>query len=213
MRGVNKVILIGNLGADPEMRYFQDGTAVCNFNVATTESWNDRQSGERKEKTEWHRVSVFRRLAEICGQYLRKGSKVYIEGKLQTRSYEKDGQTRYITEIVCNEMQMLDSRGGQQGGGFGGGAPQGGYGGQPAGGGFGGGAPQGGYGGQPAGGGFGGNAPQQGAGGFGGGASQPPAAPQGGGFQSGAQPGNTYDTGGFGGGDFATTPPDDDIPF
>ena len=109
MRGVNKVILIGNLGADPEMRYFQDGTAVCNFNMATSETWTDRQSGEKREKTEWHRVVAFRRLAEICGQYLRKGSKVYVEGKLQTRSYEKDGQTRYMTEIVAGELQMLDS--------------------------------------------------------------------------------------------------------
>lgn len=109
MRGVNKVILVGNLGADPDMRYFQDGTAVCNFSLATSETWTDRQSGEKREKTEWHRVVAFRKLAEICGQYLRKGSKVYVEGKLQTRSYEKDGQTRYMTEIVAGELQMLDS--------------------------------------------------------------------------------------------------------
>ncbi|WP_303649974.1 single-stranded DNA-binding protein [Desulfobotulus pelophilus] len=133
MRGVNKVILIGNLGADPEIRYFQDGTAVCNFNMATSENWTDRQTGEKKEKTEWHRVVTFRRLAEICGQYLRKGSKVYIEGKLQTRSYEKDGQTRYITEVVAAELQMLDSaRSGQApaaGGGLGAAPVSGGYGG------------------------------------------------------------------------------------
>ncbi|TYT74088.1 single-stranded DNA-binding protein [Desulfobotulus mexicanus] len=132
MSGVNKVILIGNLGADPAIRYFQDGTAVCNFNMATTENWTDRQSGEKKDKTEWHRIVAFRRLAEICGQYLRKGSKVYVEGKLQTRSYEKDGQTRYITEIVASEMRMLDSsRSGQgqsQGGGdYAGSSSQGGY--------------------------------------------------------------------------------------
>lgn len=116
MRGVNKAILIGNLGADPEMRYFTDGTAVCNFRMATSEAWTDRQTGEKREKTEWHRVVAFRRLAEICGQYLKKGSKVYVEGKLQTRTYEKDGQTHYTTEIVANELQMLDSRGQQQSG-------------------------------------------------------------------------------------------------
>ncbi|TWI76859.1 single-strand binding protein [Desulfobotulus alkaliphilus] len=140
MSGVNKVILIGNLGADPAIRYFQDGTAVCNFNMATTENWTDRQSGEKRDKTEWHRIVAFRRLAEICGQYLRKGSKVYVEGKLQTRSYEKDGQTRYITEIVASEMRMLDSaRSGQ-------GQPPGGeYAGSSSAGSYGGG--QGGYGG------------------------------------------------------------------
>ncbi|MDY0362782.1 MAG: single-stranded DNA-binding protein [Desulforegulaceae bacterium] len=108
MSSINKVILIGNLGANPEIRYFQDGTAVCNFNMATSENWTDKQSGEKREKTEWHRIVVFRRLAEICEQYLHKGSKVYVEGKLQTRSYEKDGQTRYVTEIVASEMRMLD---------------------------------------------------------------------------------------------------------
>lgn len=158
MRGVNKVILIGNLGADPQMRYFTDGTAVCNFSMATSESWTDKQTGEKREKTEWHRVTAFRRLAEICGQYLKKGSKVYVEGKLQTRSYEKEGQTHYATEIVANELQMLDSRGAQSGGGF---AP----------------------------------------------ASTPSYG--GGGFQSAAQPGQTYAESS----DFSSMPPDDDIPF
>lgn len=113
MRGVNKVILVGNLGADPETRYFPDGTAVCNFRMATSETWTDKQTGEKREKTEWHRIAAFRRLAEICGQYLKKGSKVYVEGRLQTRTYEKDGQTHYFTEILANELQMLDSRGAQ----------------------------------------------------------------------------------------------------
>ena len=112
MRGVNKVILIGTLGKDPETKYFQDGTAVCNFSVATSESWKDKQ-GQRQEKTEWHRVTVFRKLAEICGQYLSKGSKVYLEGKLQTRSYEKNGQTLYVTEIVAEEVQFLSAAQGQ----------------------------------------------------------------------------------------------------
>ena len=111
-RGINKVILIGNLGRDPEMRYTQSQQAVANFSVATSESWTDRTTNERRERTEWHRVVCFRRLAEICGEYLHKGSKVYIEGSLQTRSWEgQDGQTRYTTEVVAREMQMLDSRG------------------------------------------------------------------------------------------------------
>ena len=110
---VNKAIVIGNLGREPEMRYTQDGQAVANFSVATSErSRTDRNTNERREQTEWHRVVCFRRLAEICGEYLHKGSKVYIEGRLQTRSWEKDGQTRYTTEIVAREMKMLDSRGG-----------------------------------------------------------------------------------------------------
>lgn len=114
---VNKAILIGNLGRDPEMRYTQDGQAVANFSVATSERWTDRNTNERREQTEWHRVVCFRRLAEICGEYLHKGSKVYIEGRLQTRSWDgQDGQTRYTTEIVAREMQMLDSRGGGGGG-------------------------------------------------------------------------------------------------
>ena len=111
-RGINKVILIGNLGRDPEMRYTQSQQAVANFSVATSDSWTDRNTNERRERTEWHRVVCFRRLAEICGEYLHKGSKVYIEGSLQTRSWEgQDGQTRYTTEVVAREMQMLDGRG------------------------------------------------------------------------------------------------------
>lgn len=111
-RGVNKVILIGNLGADPEVRYSPSGSAVTNIRMATTDQWRDRQSGERQERTEWHRVVFFSRLAEIAGEYLRKGSKVYIEGRLQTRKWQgQDGQDRYTTEIVANEMQMLDGRG------------------------------------------------------------------------------------------------------
>ena len=121
-RGVNKVILIGNLGADPEVRYTPDGAPVANFNLATSESWNDRSSGEKQERTEWHRLVVWRKLAEIAGQYLKKGSKIYIEGKLQTRSWEdQSGQKRYTTEVVVNELQMLDSRGEGGGGGGGGG--------------------------------------------------------------------------------------------
>ncbi len=109
-RGVNKVILIGNIGADPELRYTPSGTAVTNFNLATNENWTD-SSGERQERTEWHRIVVWGRLAEICNQYLRKGSKVYIEGRLQTRSWEgQDGVKRYTTEVVARDMQMLDSR-------------------------------------------------------------------------------------------------------
>ena len=116
---INKAILVGNLGRDPEMRYTQDGQAVANFTVATSERWTDRNTNERREQTEWHRVVCFRRLAEICGEYLHKGSKVYIEGRLQTRSWEgQDGQTRYTTEVVARDMKMLDSRGGG-GGGYG----------------------------------------------------------------------------------------------
>ncbi len=110
-RGINKVILIGNLGNDPDVRYMASGEAMANVSVATSESWKDKQTGETKERTEWHRVVFFRRLAEIAAEYLRKGSKVYIEGKLQTRKWQgQDGQDRYTTEIVANDMQMLDSR-------------------------------------------------------------------------------------------------------
>jgi single-strand DNA-binding protein len=106
--GINKVILIGNLGKDPEIRYFPDGTAVANFTIATSESWTDKQSNEKKERTEWHRIVAFRRLAEICGEYLHKGKQVYVEGKLQTREWEdKDGNRRWTTEIVAQNMQML----------------------------------------------------------------------------------------------------------
>ena len=119
-RGVNKVILIGNLGADPETRYTPNGNAVCNLNVATDESYKDRQSGQLVPRTEWHRVVMFGKVAEIAGQYLRKGSKVYIEGRLQTRKWQdQSGQDRYSTEIVVDingQMQMLDSRGGEGGG-------------------------------------------------------------------------------------------------
>ena len=108
--GVNKVILIGNLGSDPEVKYTPAGVPVVNFNMATTETWTDK-SGERQERTEWHRLVLWRKLAEIAGQYLRKGSKLYVEGKLQTRSWDdQGGQKRYTTEVVVNDMQMLDSR-------------------------------------------------------------------------------------------------------
>ena len=120
-RGVNKVILVGNLGRDPETRYMPSGGAVTNASVATSKQWRDRDSGENKERTEWHRVVFFNRLAEIAGEYLKKGSKVYVEGELRTRDWERDGQKHYTTEIVANEMQMLDSRGEMGGGGFSGG--------------------------------------------------------------------------------------------
>jgi single-strand DNA-binding protein len=112
-RGINKVILIGNLGADPETRAMPSGMTVANIRVATSESWKDKQSGESKERTEWHNVAMFGRLGEIAGEYLKKGSKVYIEGSLRTRKWQdKSGNDRYTTEIIANEMQMLDSRGG-----------------------------------------------------------------------------------------------------
>jgi single-strand DNA-binding protein len=121
-RGINKVILVGNLGKDPDMKYTASGAAIANITVATSESWTDKQTNEKVEKTEWHRVVFFRRLAEIVGEYLRKGSQVYIEGKLQTRKWQdQNGQDRYTTEIVASEMQMLGARGGD-----GGGRPQGG---------------------------------------------------------------------------------------
>ncbi|HET8815919.1 MAG TPA: single-stranded DNA-binding protein [Pseudidiomarina sp.] len=133
-RGINKVILVGNLGADPEVRYTQNSTAIANLSIATSEAWKDKQTGEPREVTEWHRCVAYRRLAEIAGEFLKKGSKVYIEGKLQTRKWtDQNNIERYTTEIVINELQMLDSRpnqggygggqGGQsnQGGGYGGG--------------------------------------------------------------------------------------------
>ncbi|HBA00134.1 single-stranded DNA-binding protein [Halomonas sp. CnH100-B] len=124
-RGINKVILIGNLGQDPEVRFTPSGTAVANLNLATSDTWMDRQSGQRQERTEWHRVVLFNKTAEIAQQYLKKGSKVYIEGRLQTRKWQdQNGQDRYSTEIVANDMQMLDGRSGDYQGG---GAPQGGY--------------------------------------------------------------------------------------
>lgn len=161
-RGINKVILIGNLGQDPEVRFTPSGTAVANLSLATSDSWMDRQTGQRQERTEWHRVVMFNKLAEIAQQYLKKGSKLYVEGRLQTRKWQdQNGQDKYSTEIVANNMEMLDSRGGSDGGQY-----------QPQQGGN--------YG--------GGQQPQQG-GGFGGGqqqsAPQPQPAPaQGGGQQS-----------------------------
>ncbi len=116
-RGINKVILIGNLGGDPEVRYMPSGNAVTNVTLATSESWKDKQSGQMQERTEWHRVVFFNRLAEIAGEYLRKGAKVYVEGSLRTRKWQdQSGQDRYTTEIVASEMQMLDGRSGDAGG-------------------------------------------------------------------------------------------------
>ncbi|WP_286264450.1 single-stranded DNA-binding protein [Thalassotalea atypica] len=119
-RGINKVIIVGNIGQDPEVRFMPNGGAVANFTVATSETWKDKQSGEQKEKTEWHRIVMYQRLAEIAGEYLKKGSKVYLEGRLQTRKWQnQQGADQYTTEIIANDMQMLDSRGqGQGGGGF-----------------------------------------------------------------------------------------------
>ena len=112
-RGINKVILVRNLGGDPETRYMPSGSAVTNLSVATSESWKDKQTGEQKERTEWHKVAMFNRLAEIAAEYLRKGSQVYIEGKLRTRKWQdRDGNDRWTTEIVADEMQMLGGRGG-----------------------------------------------------------------------------------------------------
>jgi single-strand DNA-binding protein len=117
MASVNKVIVVGNLGKDPETRFLPDGKAVCNFSVATTDKWTDKATNEKKEATEWHRISSFGRLAEICGEYLKKGSQVYIEGKLRTRKWQdKEGQDRYSTEIIADAMQMLGSRSGMGGG-------------------------------------------------------------------------------------------------
>jgi single-strand DNA-binding protein len=109
MASVNKVILVGNLGRDPEMRYMPNGEAVCNFSIATTDNWKDK-NGQKQEKTEWHNIVMYRRLAEIAGEYLKKGRPVYVEGRLQTRKWEKDGVTRYSTEIIADQMQMLGSR-------------------------------------------------------------------------------------------------------
>ena len=120
-KGINKVILIGNMGAEPETRYLPSGGAVTNIRLATSESWKDKNTGQQQERTEWHRVVFFNRLAEIAGEYLHKGSKVYIEGSLRTRKWQdKEGRDQYTTEIVANEMQMLDSRGAGGGGARGG---------------------------------------------------------------------------------------------
>ena len=110
MASLNKAMLIGNLGRDPEIRYTQDGKAITSFSIATTDKWKDKSSGENREKTEWHRIVAFDRLGEICGEYLSKGKQVYIEGKLSTRSWEKDGVTRYATEIIATAMQMLGGK-------------------------------------------------------------------------------------------------------
>lgn len=131
-RGVNKVILVGNLGKDPEVRYMPNGGAVANVTVATSEQWKDKQTGEQKERTEWHNVVFYQRLAEIVGEYLKKGSQIYVEGSLRTRKWQdKSGNDRYTTEIIASEMQMLGGRGGGGGGSasFGGGKPAGGGGG------------------------------------------------------------------------------------
>ncbi|KVR78466.1 single-stranded DNA-binding protein [Burkholderia ubonensis] len=175
MASVNKVILVGNLGADPEVRYLPSGDAVANIRLATTDRYKDKASGEFKEMTEWHRVAFFGRLAEIVSEYLKKGSSVYIEGRIRTRKWQgQDGQDRYSTEIVADQMQMLGGRGGSGGGG-GGGGDEGGYGG-----GYGGG---GGRGEQMERGGGGGRAGGAARGGGGGGAAQSrPSAPAGGGF-------------------------------
>ena len=109
--GINKVIIVGNLGQDPEIKYTAGGAAVTTLSIATSDSWKDKESGMDQERTEWHRVVLWRRLAEIAGEYLKKGSKVYIEGQLQTRKWEQEGQTRYTTEIIARDMQFLDSRG------------------------------------------------------------------------------------------------------
>jgi len=135
-RGLNKVMLIGNLGADPEVRYGASGSAITNVRLATAESWRDKETGDQQERTEWHRVVFFGRLAEIAAEYLKKGSQVYVEGSIRTRKWtDKEGQEKYTTEIVANEMQMLGGRGGMgggggspgfdEGGGGGGGAPRG----------------------------------------------------------------------------------------
>lgn len=117
MAGVNKVILVGNLGKDPEVRHLETGVAVANFSMATSENFKDRTTGERKTQTEWHNIVLWRGLAEVAEKYLHKGDSIYVEGKLRTRSWEKDGVTRYTTEIVGDNMTMLGSKGGQEGGG------------------------------------------------------------------------------------------------
>ncbi|MDQ7997860.1 MAG: single-stranded DNA-binding protein [Luteibacter sp.] len=167
-RGINKVIIVGNLGADPETRYTGSGTAITSLRLATSEAWTDKQSGEKQERTEWHRVKLFGKLAEIAGEYLKKGRQVYIEGSLRTDKYtDKDGIERYSTDIIANEMQMLGGQGGGEGGGgFGGGqgggarqqAPRSGGGGQSGGGNWGSGS--------------GGGGQQRGGGNYGGGQSQ-----------------------------------------
>lgn len=185
MAGVNKVIIVGNLGRDPEIRYSQGGTAVVKLAVATSEQWTDKNTGQRQEKTEWHRITVFGKMGENCERYLSKGRQVYVEGRLQTSSYEKEGQTHYTTEIIASNVQFLGGGGGGQGGGGYQGNQGGGY--------------QGGQGGgyQPQGSGDGGYTPppQQGGGG----------RPADSGFSGGGSPADPGMTGG--------QPPEDDIPF
>jgi len=160
MASVNKVIIVGNLGRDPETRYMPNGEAVTNITVATTDSWKDKNTGEKKELTEWHRITFYRKLAEIAGQYLKKGSQLYVEGRLQTRKWtDKDGVERYTTEIIADSMQMLGSR---QGGGGGGGSMDDGA------------SYSGGGGGGGGGGSYGGGAPRQSGGGAGGGGASAP---------------------------------------
>ena len=121
MASVNKVILVGNLGRDPEVRYSPDGGAICNVSIATTSSWKDKNSGERREETEWHRVVFYNRLAEVVGEYMKKGRPMYIEGRLKTRKWQKEGVDQYTTEIIADQMQMLGGRDGGDGGSMGGG--------------------------------------------------------------------------------------------
>ncbi len=197
MAGVNKAIIVGNLGRDPEIRYSAQGLAVVKLAVATSETWLDKNTGQRQEKTEWHRITVFGKQGENCEKYLSKGSQVYVEGRLQTSSYEKDGQTHYSTDIIASTIQFLGGRqgggGGYQGNQGGGYQPQGGQSGgggyQPQGGGYQGGGAPGGY--QPP-------RPQGGA----------PAA-GGGGYQGGPGPGVSPADPGMTG----ELPPEDDIPF
>jgi single-strand DNA-binding protein len=140
MASVNKVILIGNLGRDPEVRYTPNGAAICNVSIATTRNWKSKDSGERQEETEWHRVVFYDRLAEIAGEYLKKGRPVYVEGRLKTRKWQdKEGRDTYTTEIIADQMQLLGGREGMGGGGEGGGEEPAGYGGRSSGGGGGGG--------------------------------------------------------------------------
>jgi len=205
MSGVNKVILVGRLGRDPEMRYMADGTPVANFSIATSEEWRDKQTGEKREKTEWHRIAAWRQLGEVCGQYLSKGRLVYVEGRLQTRSWEQDGITRYATDIIASNVQFLGGRSdsgyqdGYQGGGYqSGGAPAQGAGGYQQSGP----APQG------TGGGYQLPDPSyQGTGGYQGGSVQ--TAPSSGG--TGSQ--DTTPSGADDGPPAPPSPPDDDIPF
>lgn len=148
--GINKVILIGNLGADPEVRFTPSGQAVANFRIATSESWTDKNSGQKQERTEWHRIVVWGKLGELCGEYLKKGRQCYVEGRLQTREWtDKENKKNYTTEVVANTVQFLGGNRGEGGGGAGGGGGGGGYSRGGGGGGAGGGYDQGGGGGSP----------------------------------------------------------------